>query len=73
MNKAIEKHAAQQRLSAAIAQWAGIQRYRGRSDAESYRRFYLTTGVDVLGALHRDHSTAEFNTLAEMVEGWCHA
>lgn len=73
MNKQMEKHAAQQRLSAAIAQWAGIQRYRGRSDAESYRRFYLTTGVDVLGALHRDHSTADFTAMAELVEGWCYA
>lgn len=71
MNKQMEKHQAQQRLKDAIAQWAGIQRYRGRSDAESYRRFFLTTGVDVLGALHRDHSIAEFVSMAETVEGWC--
>lgn len=71
MNKQMEKFGAQQRLKDAIAQWAGIQRYRGRSDAESYRRFFLTTGVDVLGALHRDHSIAEFVSMAETVEGWC--
>lgn len=69
-NRLIEKHGAQQRLSAAIAQWAGIQRHMGRSDQESYRRFYLTAGVDVFGALSADRSRAEYDKLADMVEGW---
>lgn len=71
-NKAIEKHEAQERLKLAIAQWAGIQRHKGRSDQESYRRLYLTLGVDVLGALHRDRTRADYERTAEIVEGWCH-
>lgn len=67
-NRAVERHEAQQRLSASIAQWAGIQRAKGRPDAQSYRRFYLTTGVDVLTAL--TGSRAEMEKLAETVEGW---
>lgn len=42
---------AQRRLRDAIAWWAGVQRdVHGRSDAESYRLFYLTYGVDVTEA-----------------------
>ena len=69
LNRQMEKHHAQQRLSAVIAQWAGIQRHRGRSDQESYRRFYLTLGVDVLSALAMDR--ADMDKLAGIVEGWC--
>ena len=70
VNRQIEKIKAQQRLTDAIAQWAGVQRHKGRSDAESYRRFYLTTGVDVLGALHKDRTRQDYDALAEKVEGW---
>lgn len=69
VNRQIAKHGAQERLSAAIAQWAGIQRHKGRSDSESYRRFYLTLGVDVLGALTLDR--ADMDAMAATVEGWC--
>lgn len=69
--KLLEKHAAQERLSTAIAQWAAIQRAKGRPDSESYRRLYLTLGVDVLGALHRDRTRADYEATAEIVEGWC--
>jgi superfamily II DNA or RNA helicase len=69
LDRQMERHAAQQRLSAAIAQWAGIQRYRGRSDQESYRRFYLTLGVDVLSALATPR--ADMDRMADLVEGWC--
>jgi len=71
-DKAIEKIQAQTRLKDAISQWAGIQRYKGRGDRESYRRFYLATGLDVLGALSKDLSRQDYETLAIKVEGWCH-
>jgi len=67
-NRQIERHAAQQRLSAAIAQWAGCERAKGRSDAESYRRFYLTLNVDVLTALTLDR--ADMEKMADTVERW---
>lgn len=59
---------AQDRLRSAIEQWAGIGRYNGRSDRELYKRFYLTTGVDVLSALAL--SRPEMEKLAETVESW---
>lgn len=70
MNLQIERFGAQERLRNAIAQWAGIQRYKGRSDGESYRRFYLATGVDVITA--QTLGRAEMEALAVKVEGWCH-
>lgn len=69
LNRQMERHGAQERLKDAIAQWAGIQRHRGRDDNQSYRRFYLTTGVDVLSALALPR--AEMDALATKVEGWC--
>lgn len=42
---------AQKELSDMIALWAGRERDRGRSDEESYRRFFFWLGVDVLTAL----------------------
>ena len=68
--RAIEKHAAQRRLSDAIAQWAAIQRSIGRDDQQSYRRFYLTAGMDVLTSLSADRTAAEYIKTAEMVEQW---
>lgn len=41
---------AQEDLRDAMAWWAGHQRALGRSDSESYRRFYFKFGVDVLTA-----------------------
>jgi DNA repair protein RadD len=69
-NRQIEKIQAQQRLNAAIAQWAGVQRWKGRSDQESYRRFYIATGVDVLTALSAERTRQEYEALAATVEGW---
>lgn len=51
VNRSIERHASQQALAESIAIWAGWQRAKGRSDPETYRRFYLTLGVDVASAL----------------------
>jgi len=70
LNRQTEKIQAQERLREAIALWAGIQRQRGRSDSESYRRFYLSTGVDVLSAMALDDRAA-YETMAARVEEWC--
>lgn len=67
-NKAMERHAAQQRLSDTIAQWAAIERAKGRTDQQSYRRFYLTTGIDVLTAL--TGTRQEMDELSQRVERW---
>jgi len=69
-NKQLEKIAAQRRLSDAIAQWGAIQRVKNRDDSQSYRRFYLTTGVTVLDALSAQNSRDDYEKMAEMVEGW---
>lgn len=66
--RAMERHSAQQRLSDAIAQWAAIERAKGRTDQQSYRRFYLTTGIDVLTAL--TGTRQEMEELSQRVEGW---
>ena len=70
MNRQTEKIAAQKRLSDAIAQWAAIERAKHKPDGESYRRFYLATGMDVLSALHKDRTRQEFEDMATLIEGW---
>lgn len=65
-----EKIDAQQTLVDAIAQWASIQRSAGFNDRELYRKFYLTTGTDVLSALSASHSRQEYQDMAELVKGW---
>lgn len=45
-----ERQEAQKALRESIAWWAGYQRALGRSDSESYRRFYFKFGTDVLTA-----------------------
>lgn len=66
----IEKIEAQERLKAAIAQWAGVERFNGRQDREIYRKFYHATGIDVLGALDGGRTRVEFEELAQRIEGW---
>jgi DNA repair protein RadD len=68
VNRQIERIQMQQRLQAAIDQWAGIQRARGRPDQETYRRFYVTTGIDTMTALTLPR--VDMEKLAERVEGW---
>lgn len=46
----LKRQAAQAVLREAIAWWAAYRRAEGIPDAESYRRFYLTWGVDVMTA-----------------------
>jgi DNA repair protein RadD len=69
VNRSIERHAAQQRLSAAFAQYAGCQRAKGRDDRSTHKRIYLTLGVDVLTALALPR--ADMEAIANKVEGWC--
>lgn len=45
-----ERQQAQAKLREAIAWWAGYQKALGRSDPESYRRFFFMFGVDVATA-----------------------
>jgi hypothetical protein len=70
MNKHIAKMQAQARLRETIEQWAGIQRHLGRDDEETYKRFYLTTGIDVLEALNAERSREQFETMEATVRGW---
>lgn len=70
VNRQIEKIQSQKRLQDAIAQWAGWQRHKGRSDQESYRRFYATTGIDVLSALAADRTRQEYDKMTETVQEW---
>jgi superfamily II DNA or RNA helicase len=67
-NQQMERIQAQQRLDNAIAYWAGLQRSLNRPDQESYRRFYLTLGVDVLTA--RSLPRVEMDKLSDTIEGW---
>lgn len=69
-NRQMEKIEAQGELKEAIAQWAAIERSRGFNDREIYRRFYLSTGMDVLTALDGSRSRQDYLTTAERVRGW---
>lgn len=50
VNRHVAKQDAQNVLRTTIAQWAGVQKAQGKSDSESYRRFYFNYGIDVLSA-----------------------
>jgi superfamily II DNA or RNA helicase len=63
----VERQEAQAALREQIAWWAGRQRQQGSSDAESYRRFYLTFGVDVATA--KALGTTDAEELSERVAG----
>lgn len=69
-NRQAEKIAAQADLKEAIAQWAAIERLKGFDDREIYKKFYLTTGLDVLSALDGSHSRQEFEDMADRVKEW---
>jgi superfamily II DNA or RNA helicase len=58
-NRQREKIEAQENLRHAIALWAGQQRSLNRPDEESYRRFFLTFGIDVLSAQALGRNEAE--------------
>lgn len=67
-NKQMERLAEQAALKDAIAWWAGHERSKGRPDEQSYRRFYIMTGVDVLTA--QTLPTADMARIREQVRGW---
>lgn len=50
VNRHMLKQAAQKDLRSSLAWWGGLQRSLGRSDSESYRRFYFEFGVDIMTA-----------------------
>lgn len=50
INRHRERHAAQVKLKAAIALWAGYQRHLGRPESEVYRRFFFMFGTDIATA-----------------------
>jgi superfamily II DNA or RNA helicase len=58
-NRQREKIEAQLALRETIALWAGQQRSLNRPDEESYRRFFLTFGIDVLSAQALGRNEAE--------------
>lgn len=67
-NRMVERHQAQQRLTAAIEQWAGVRRAMGETDSMIQRRFYHALGCDILTAMAGKR--AEMDVLAGVVEGW---
>lgn len=71
-NRQIEKIAAHARLTDVMAQWAAIERTKGYSDREIQRRFYLTTGFDVLSALDSSKTKSEIENIATLIESWYH-
>lgn len=71
MNRQMEKHQAQLRLKDAFAQYAGIQRFKGRDDRETHKRIYITLGMTMLDALSAERSRQDYEAIAAKVEGWC--
>lgn len=69
-NRQAEKISAQSDLKESIAQWAAIERLKGYSDREIHKKFYLTTGSDVLSALDGSHSRQEFTDMSDRIKGW---
>jgi superfamily II DNA or RNA helicase len=69
-NRQAEKISAQSELKESIAQWAAIERLKGYTDREIHKKFYLTTGSDVLSALDGSHSRQEFTDMSERIKGW---
>lgn len=69
-NRQIEKITAQSRLKESIAQWAAVERVKGLNDSEIQRKFYLTTGTDVLSAMDGSRSRQDFDNMAQRIEGW---
>lgn len=68
--KQAEKIAAQTALKEVIATWAGIERSKGFTDQELYRKFYLATGVDVLTAMSAERSKQDYELMTMRVKGW---
>lgn len=69
-NRQIEKIAQHQRLENVIAQWAACQRQAGFNDREIQKKFFHTTGMDILTALDGSRSRVDLEETANQVEGW---
>ena len=67
LNKHADRKNAQDALRAQIALWAGYQRHLGRSDTETYRRFFFMFGTDIGTA--QTLGAAEATELAERIAG----
>lgn len=67
-NRQYERIVAQKRLEAAIDQWAAVRMAAGDTERMIHRRFYLTTGVDIVSAMAGKR--AELDALAGTVESW---
>lgn len=70
MNKQLEKIEAHDQLKEAIAQWAAVERQKGHEDREIQKKFYLTTGLDVLSALDGSKTKKEYEAMTERIKGW---
>ncbi len=70
LNRQFEKIAAHNHLKETIAQWAGIQRSKGLDDSEIHRKFWHTTGFDVLTALDASRPASEINSLNQTIQSW---
>lgn len=68
LNRHMDRYEAQERLTQAIEQWAGVRRHMGEDDRMIMRRFYLATGVDVMSAMAGKR--AEMDSLSDTIEGW---
>jgi len=69
-NRQMAKFEAHRDLRESIAQWAAVERARGFNDSEIQRKFYLTTGVDILSALDASKPASEMTEMVERVKGW---
>lgn len=71
----VKRHVKRQEMQAALrfsmSWWAGYQRHMGRSDSESYRRFYFTFGIDALTAqtLKTSEAIELINKINKYLEG----
>mgnify|MGYP001571949761 CR=1 FL=1 len=70
VKRQMEKIAAHNHLKETIAQWAGIQRAKGLEDSEIHRKFWHTTGFDVLTALDATRPASEMNSLNQIIQSW---
>ncbi len=72
----VKRHLARQvalaDLKGSLQWWGGYQRSLGRSDSESYRRFYFKFGMDVLSAqaLKRSEAVALTEQINEELKKW---
>lgn len=69
-NRQLEKIEVHTDLSDSIAQWAAIEREKGFTDREIYKKFYLTTGYDVLSALDVSKTKKELQETLDVVKNW---